>query len=113
MDLGLKRLLMFPCLSSEQPISVGHILSALLSVATSLASLTCRSAAPPPFAKLSMLVTTQVGCKALLTGVHGALLNVKINMKSIKDQDYCSKVYSCPVVCVSNNVGLSMEYFKL
>ena len=34
----------------------------------------------------------QVGCKALLTGIQGAFLNVQINLKDIKDQDYCSKV---------------------
>lgn len=113
MDLGLKK-------AVDVPMSIIRTANQCWPHLVSLAehgNISCKSdlqvSSPTPFAKLSMLVTAQVGCKALLTGMHGALLNVKINMKSIKDQDYCSKVYSCPVVCVSNNVGLSMEYFKL
>ena len=60
-------------------------------------NISCKSdlqvTSPSPITKL-VTSCTQVGCKALLTGIQGALLNVKINMKNIKDQEYCSKVSS-------------------
>ena len=90
MDLGLKK-------AVEVPMSIIRIANQCWPHLVSLAehgNISCKSdlQVSSPTLTWHSYNHIQVGCKALLTGIQGALLNVKINMKSIQDQDYCSKV---------------------